>query len=237
MPLLCRPRHGQVLEIEYLSPWITEVGYPRKSCFCSQPAPYQMHGLRRACAHDQVYRMLLKVLLEIFYRRSYPEAARVRTEKISSHPHGHLLEGGFVLCIDRIHLDGFLAVPRPAEDLLVKLIRLQNACLYDLGFSRHFGLQRRVDRQLLRVFRRVDHRLPSLGRKVLGELHPALHSRTSCRRPIIRYDKDTFHKRTKIANNIVKPPGALGFFDSGLYVPDVQSFPMSYVPSKGSTWE
>ena len=187
-----------MLEIEYLGPWVTEVSDPWNACLRRQSASYQMHGLRRSCAHDQVYRMLFEVLLQEPYRRSYPEAARVRTEKVSSHPHGHLLKLRLVLRIDRIHLDGLLAVARPSEKSLVKLIWLQNACLYDFGLCRHLRRKRCIDRQLLRIFRRVDHRLPSLGRKILRELHPALHSRTSCRRPIIRYDKDTFHKHANI---------------------------------------
>ena len=185
VPSYSRTGHLQVLEIEYLCPWIPEIGNPREAGLLRETKSYHMHGLRRSRADNQVYRMLCKILLEISDRRTDPEASRVRTEKISTHPHRHLLQHGLVLCIHRIDFHGFLAMARPAQNFLVHLIRLDDPRLENFRLCRHLGFERCIDRQLLRILRGIDHRLPSFGRKILGEFDPPLHSRTACRRPVI----------------------------------------------------
>ena len=110
MPSLCGPGHRQVLEIEYLCPRIAEVCNPRDTCFKRESAAYQVHRLRGTGAYNEVYRMLFKVLLQEFHRRSYPQTAGIRTEEVSSHPHSDLLHEGLVLGIHRVYFHSFLAV-------------------------------------------------------------------------------------------------------------------------------
>ena len=119
MPPLGSLGHGQMLEIEYLGPWITEIGNPRKTSLQGQSAAYHVHGLRRSRADDQIYGMLLQVVLQEPHRRPDPQAARIRTEKVATHPHRHLLQEGLVLRIHRIDLHSLLAVPRLPQQLLV----------------------------------------------------------------------------------------------------------------------
>ena len=201
----------EMLEIEYFGPWVTEVSDPWNTCLRRQSASYQMHGLRRSRADDQIYGMLLQVVLQESHRRPDPQTARIRTEKIAAYPHRHLLQEGLVLRIHRIDLHSLLAVAGPAQHLLVQLIRLDDPPLDHLRRCRHLRFQRSVDRQLLRILRRIDHRLPSLRRQILGELHPPLHPRTSGRWPVVRYYQHPFHKDTKIDKLCEKRLSALKY--------------------------
>ena len=148
--------------------------------------------------------MLFKIFLEESHGWTYPKASWVWSEKIASYPHCSLLCKRLVLCIDGVDLYCFLAVSGAAQEFLVKFIRLCDSGLYYLSAFGNICLKRVIDSQLFRVFRRIDYRLPSLGRKILGELHPSLHSRPSCRRPIIRYYKHPFHNPTNIRVFIFK---------------------------------
>ena len=161
VPSFCATSHGKMLEIENLSPRIAEVSDPRQSCFQRQTASDQMHGLWRTSTDDKVYRMLLQVLFQITDRRAYPHAAGVRAKEIATHPHRNLLQKTFVLSIHRVHLHCLLAVARLAENLLIDFVRLSNRGLYHLRLSRDFCFQGSVHRQLLRILRSVNHRLPS----------------------------------------------------------------------------
>ena len=142
--------------------------------------------------------MLFKIFLQEFHGWAYPKTSWIRTEQIASYPYCSLLCYRLVLSIDRIDLYRFLAVSGAAQEFLVKLIRLCDSGLYYLSAFGNICLKRVVDSQLFRIFRRLDYRLPSFGRKILGELHPSLHSRPSCRRPIIRYYTHPFHVSAKI---------------------------------------
>ena len=72
--------------------------------------------------------------------------------------------------------------------------------LYHLHLCRNLCLKSVVYSKLLRIFRSVDDRLPTFRRKVLGKLYPTLNTGASCRRPIIGYDKDSFHQSAKLGN-------------------------------------
>ena len=193
MPSLCSASHGKVLEIENLSPRITEIGNPRQTSLQGQFATYHMHGLRRACADDKVYRMLLEIVLKVSDRRPDPKTTWVRTEKISPYPHCSLLKEGLILSIYRIDLNRLLAMTGLLEKLSVKLVWLYDAGLDNLGRLRNLCLKRGVHSKLFWILRSIDYRLPALRREVFGEFHPSLHTGTSCRRPVIRYDKYPFH--------------------------------------------
>ena len=198
VPALSATDHGKVLEIEDLSPRITEICDPRQAGLPRQSVSDQMHGLWRTRADDKVNRMLLQVFFQITYRGADPHAAGVRAKEIATHPHRNFLQKTFVLSIHRIHLHCLLAVARLAENLLIDFVRLSNRGLYHLRLRRYLCFQRSVHGQLFRVLRSVNYRLPTFGRKVFGKLYPTLHARSAGRRPIIRYDEHPFHKRTKI---------------------------------------
>ena len=151
-----------MLEIEYLGPRIPEIGYPWQSCLARESKAYHVHRLRRSRAYDQIYRMLGEILLQKFHRRADPEASRIGTEKIASHPHCSFLQKRFVLGIDRIDLHRLLAVSRTSQQFLVEFVRLDDAGLHDLGSLRHFCRERLIHGQLFWVLGSVNHRLPSL---------------------------------------------------------------------------
>ena len=65
MPFFGRTCHLQVLEIEYLGPRIPEVCNPRQTGLPCETKAYHMHRLRRSRADNQIYRMLLQILLQI----------------------------------------------------------------------------------------------------------------------------------------------------------------------------
>ena len=142
--------------------------------------------------------MFRKIFLQKSDGRTDPKAARVRTEKVSAHPHCHFLQQGLVLCIDGIDLYRLLAVSGTAQHLLVHFIRLGDMSPDDFRLCRHLSVQRSVDCQLLRILRRIYHRLPTFRWQVLGEFHPTLHTGPSGRRPVIRYDQYPFHQQTKV---------------------------------------
>ena len=162
MPAFSGPGHGQVLEIEYLGPWITEIRNPGKSGLACQLHSDDVHGLRRSGAHNKVHRVFLEVFLQEFHGRSDPQAARIGTEEVASHPHRGLLCEGLVLRIDGIHLHRLLAVARLLQELLVEFVRLGDMRLYDFSLSRHLSRERLIHSQLFRIFRSIYHRLPAL---------------------------------------------------------------------------
>ena len=152
-----------------------------------EPAADEVDGLRRPGGHDGIHGMLREVLLQETDRRPHPADARIGHETVAPDPQRQPLLPVLLLGIDGIHLP--LAAGQPAVDG----IGLQDARLDDFRAGRHVREQALVTRQLLRILRGIDHRLPAEIRQVLAELHPALDARTTGRGPIVGDDQQTLH--------------------------------------------
>ena len=99
-----------MLEVKYLSPWVAKISDPWQTCLQSQTTTDKVHRLRRSGAYYQIHRMLFQIFLEELHRWADPEATRIRTEKIATHPHRRFLKKRLILGIHRIDFDNLIAV-------------------------------------------------------------------------------------------------------------------------------
>ena len=186
----------QMLEIEHLGPRVTEIRHPRNAGRLGKLPGYEVHRLRRAGTYNRVHRILLEVLLQEPDRRPYPCHPRVRNKQIAAQEQYQFLLESLLLATDRIDLllRGILL----SGQFPVERIKLRNMPLHDNGLLRNILFESLVNAGHFRIFRGIDDRLPSELRQILAEFHPSLDTGTSCRRPVICYDKHLLHSHVKI---------------------------------------
>ena len=150
--------------------------------------------MRRAGAYYYIDWMTPEIFFQELYRWTYPEAPRVGDEEIAPDEKQRLLEKCLFLRVDRIDL---IASPFGGrffpEQTSVCAVWFEDMPPDDFRLLRYLVGECPVHGQQFRVGRGVDDRLPALCRQIFREFHPSLHTGTSCRRPIIRYDQCPFH--------------------------------------------
>ena len=103
MSVPCPGCERQMLEVENTRPRIAEIRNPRDSCLLCHFHRYDMHGVWRSRAHDDIHRMFLQIFFEEPHGRSYPQASRVGDEQVSSYCQGDFPGKGFPASVYRIH--------------------------------------------------------------------------------------------------------------------------------------
>ena len=191
-------RQAQVLEIEDPRPGIPEIGDPRDAGRPGHLPPDQVHRMRGTGGNDYVHRMFPEVFFKETDRRADPAHAGIGDEQVAPQPHDHPLQQALVLAVDHVNLGGRSLLPGQSA---VQAVDFGNGPADDLRFGGNVAVQALVDRLHLRILRRIDDRLPALGREILGEFHPSLHPGTAARRPIIGYDQNPSHKDTNVKTN------------------------------------
>ena len=191
-------RQAQMLEIENPGPGIPEIRNPRNAGRPGYFPPDQVHGMRRTGGNDHVHGMLPEVFGQETDRGTDPAYPRVGDEKIAAQPHDHPLQQALVLAVDHVDLGGRSLLPGQSP---VQAVDFGNGPAEDFRLGGNVAVQALVDRLHLGIFRRIDDRLPSLGGQIFGKFHPALHSGTAARRPVIGYDQNPSHKDTNVKTN------------------------------------
>ena len=187
-----------MLEIEDFRPRVPEIGNPRDARGALQAPPDQVHRMRRAGRHDKVHRVLRQVFFQETDGRADPGDPGIRDESVPADPHDQPLLEGFALAVDDIDLR---RRGLPAGQRTVDAIDFGDGTADDFHLGRDVRIQALVLALTLRILRRIDHRLPAFGRKILGEFDPPLHPGTAAGRPVIGNDENPSHKHTNVKTN------------------------------------
>ena len=149
--------HGEIPKVIHPAPGITEIRNPGNARFLMEFLADKMHGMRRSCGHNGVYRVLLKVLQQRFHAWLYPANAGVRNKQIGPYPQAQALLEGLFAAGDFCYLSAF-----GAGEFAIRGVGFPDFSADNLNAFRNFHPKAWVKRGIIGILRSKHHRLPTL---------------------------------------------------------------------------